>query len=183
MKSNTNDLVCQGESVYSDKINIYSTPSAVKNRERSRQYYYDHLEEVKAKNKIYRTKNLSNRKACLEVLNAKYLSAWTKYFKSIYGNQPICEVCGKKLLWSVDNPNIKSKDRICFDHRYNQTPINCIPAIWYRSRPCIDKYQKIWVQCHFGLLCGQCNVCLPTKNRKTWLENINRYVGKTNETM
>ena len=82
-------------------------------------------------------------------------------------------MCGKDIYFNRKD----SKNSICFDHRKGGIePIKKSPHIWLREKIRTPEREKIWIECDFGMLCSQCNIKLPTENRKQFKENINRYI-------
>lgn len=124
--------------------------------------------------KAYRLKNLEKMTKHNEDQRQRYISNWIDYFKKQYGENPICQVCGKDLEWKLNGKRTNSS--VYFDHKHNHTPIKGTPRSWYESHPCNEEKIQMWEQCNFGILCDKCNFRLPTDNRKDWLEQVNKYV-------
>mgnify|MGYP001564542657 CR=1 FL=1 len=103
---------------------------------------------------------------------------WILYLESKYGKNPNCECCGKKLGFSL---GLSQKSQtVHFDHRNNgKEMIQNGPNSWIMNHAHNNKNIKIFESCNFGILCHQCNILLPTKNRIQWLEMAYDYVKQT----
>jgi len=96
-----------------------------------------------------------------------YNISWRRWFRSHYGRNPTCEICGKILSF---RENRSTGNAVFFDHRRGGSePISINPASFYTKRPCSPDNRLIWIQSGFGILCQVCNLGLPTKNRTEWL--------------
>jgi hypothetical protein len=97
---------------------------------------------------------------------------WQQFFRSVYGPKPSCQVCSTVLDFDLSS--------VYFDHRLNgQEYIKIKPTRWAANHPCTEENRQIWLSCQFGILCHQCNIHLPTLNRRAWVENVMRYVSET----
>lgn len=113
-----------------------------------------------------------NKKKSDREYKKKCVQEWTLYFIERYGEYPKCEICGKTLTWKTDAPN-----KVHFDHRYNnEVSIKNVPFQWVANHICSEKNRKIWLSCDFGILCTNCNLRLPTKDRLKFLCNIFKYI-------
>ena len=50
------------------------------------------------------------------------------------------------------------------------------PQTFLSTRPYTEINKNIWESCDFGILCFECNLRLPTKNRENWLIKVISYV-------
>lgn len=138
-----------------------------------RKYYHNNLDKVhayrKREYKKYRIKFLEKAK----IWKQKTLDSWKDYLPNIVN----CQICGKKLVFGSTN----KKESIHFDHRNGgEEIIKITPSHWLRRTPRTPKTTEIWDSCNFGFLCEQCNMRLPTKNRKEFIKQAVKYVfGKT----
>ena len=103
-------------------------------------------------------------------------SNWKSYFLNKYGENPKCEICGKRLQWYRKNGN--TKNVVYFDHKNESCFIKEPPAVWYQRHPCIKRNIEKWEKENFGILCYRCNQFLPTHYRLTWLKQITNYILK-----
>jgi hypothetical protein len=98
---------------------------------------------------------------------------WLDWFRTTYGENPTCEVCGKILQWQ------NGGNGVIFDHRNGRDQIiTRQPSNWYQLRSCNEKSRKVFLSHNFGILCNICNLRLPTEKRGEWFKNIERYLGK-----
>lgn len=104
--------------------------------------------------------------------------AWLAFFDSVYGQNPKCAVCNKDLSWTCVGNKSGS---VHWDHRHGIGGLSYSPSDWYPSRLCNDKNKQLWLEFDFGILCHNCNKCLPTEGREEWVNNINRYVFGENK--
>jgi len=150
---------------------------------RNRKEYLKHYaeknkEKLRIYNQIRHQKNRARDKELEDIRRARFLSDWNNYFKEKYGEIPFCEICKKELTWEIDkghkNNRLKS---VFFDHKHNNIPIK-YPKPWCGSHSCNEKNREIWNKCFFGLLCGNCNIKLPTENRTEWLKKAIKYVDR-----
>jgi len=112
-----------------------------------------------------------------KISRMKYRSEWLAFFESVYGEDPICQVCGTDLAWYSDH-RADGRYVVNFDHRHGgEASIKGPPASWWGSHACTLENQKTWLECDFGILCGRCNSCLPTMGRGEWLQKALRYYG------
>jgi hypothetical protein len=82
-------------------------------------------------------------------------------------------MCGKTIFFNEKNPS----KAIHFDHRFEgNEPIKGSPTKWLIGHERNKRWQRIWDECYFGYLCGDCNRCLPTKNREQFYLNLGRYL-------
>jgi hypothetical protein len=97
------------------------------------------------------------------------IKAWAKYIPM----KSTCQICGKIIFF---NCGIR-KDSIHFDHRHGGKEfIKNSPTNWLRANRCNDKNKLIWDSCDFGILCGNCNKILPTRNRTFFVCQVTKYV-------
>lgn len=138
---------------------LMSWKDKVKEKEYKRQYYQEHKEKIA----------IQVKKRCQE----RKLQ-WVNFFRRIYSENPICQVCGRELQWKGERAEV-----VHFDHRHNgEVSIEITPSDWVRGYPCNLKNQRIWLSCDFGILCNVCNKRLPTKDREQWLRKAIRYTDK-----
>lgn len=105
-------------------------------------------------------------------------AAWKAFLKSVYGANPICQVCGLALDFDADN----TLNQVHLDHRLDGAePIQDKPCRWMSNHPCNLDNQDLFLKCKFGVLCHQCNIHLPTMNRKQWIANVTRYIMETEQ--
>lgn len=114
------------------------------------------------KNQI-RNKNKYNR--------LERIKDWVEFFKKYYGSRPSCAICDKQLEWFSSNRSTK----VNFDHKIGNETITASPARWYGAKTCSEQNQQEFLLCKFGILCNQCNIKLPLKNRIKWLERATEY--------
>ena len=98
--------------------------------------------------------------------------------ESWIGFMPIetyCEVCEKKIYF---NGKIRA-NAIFFDHKRIDVPIKEYPSHWLASHYRTPENERIWKECNFGMLCRKCNLILPLKNRKEYIEHLINYLRKT----
>ena len=108
---------------------------------------------------------------------AKRMALWVEWFRELYGVTPLCQCCGIPLKWRIKNRR-GVRDTIVFDHRHGGIePIKSLYS-WITDRDLSDKNKATFLSCDFGILCWHCNICLPTCNRKEWLENAIKYVNE-----
>lgn len=122
---------------------------------------------------VYHSKYKLEHRQRTKNIRKKYKDEWINFFISIYGKNPKCEICYRRLKWFSQfnkfTPN--------FDHRHGgNEPIIGTPAAFWGGHACTKKNKTIWLECDFGILCSYCNFFLPTKSREQWLENVIRYV-------
>jgi hypothetical protein len=99
----------------------------------------------------------------------RLLGLWREYM-SKYKE---CECCGQEIEF------MNKKNKLCFDHRNEgREAIKGSPNHWLYKNPCTPANIVIWESCNFGALCSRCNVFLPTKNRKRFLELAEKYVNQ-----
>lgn len=138
------------------------TDCSILNIQKVKQKYYErnkqHIKERSRHNKIDR------------------LVEWITYFKKKYGKIPFCQCCSKQLTWHGDC----KLTAVHFDHRHGGSEtIKGSPAKWFFGRRATLENIKIFDSCDFGILCGECNMNLPTRNRGQWLQQAFIYYEKT----
>lgn len=106
---------------------------------------------------------------------AQRISEWATYFQSKYGD-PFCECCNKALRWAGQD---KKSESVHFDHRRGNEVINTSPTKWIRCRRATPTNIAVFESCNFGILCDDCNRCLPTHNRMQWLKKAMTYAKNT----
>ena len=172
-----------------DKRADYEKKFYLENRERILNrcavYREENKETIKKKSRIYYKKNrerllkygredhLRNK----DRNNKKYREAQSirkKRWEGILPRRTSCEVCGKDIYFVHKEHN----NRICFDHKTDDVVIKINPSSWLRQKVPSSKNVKIWKSCDFGMLCSECNIAIPTRDRKEWLKNITKYINK-----
>jgi len=144
----------------------YQKKYRLEHKEEARRYRLDHKEEIRERRKKYRLIHRDrHKKWYLHVLKS-----WESYIPK----ETICEICGKKIFFCKSNIG----EAICFDHKHENCAIKVGPTLWLSRHHMTKENKKIWESCKFGFLCGMCNSCLPSKNRKEWLKKVNVYVNK-----
>jgi len=147
-----------------------------KQQEIERKHYANRSEEtwakVKKTIKVWRENNAERLKESGRIARIKYQKSWEKYLKKKHGDLR-CKICGKLLGCFTG-----SKDSsVSWDHRNGGIEkIKYSPSVFLNSRPHTEKNISIWESCDFGILCYQCNIILPTKNREAWLEKVTQYI-------
>jgi hypothetical protein len=132
------------------------------------------------KQREYYERNRDAVKARTTQAQADRLAAWVEHFKSIYGIVPFCQCCNKKLNWPGEGDDKSTS--VHFDHRHGGIEsIKTAPTKWFRSRRPTEENIKIFDDCDFGLLCTDCNRCLPTQDRGEWLHKALKYYEQTKE--
>lgn len=135
-------------------------------KEKRPQYFINKNKQFKATQK-YILKAKQDR--------AKYRTQWIAYFVHMYGKNPRCALCDKKLFWTHKEHGL----RACFDHRSGREIIKSkSPRTWIQNKPCNEKNKNIFHTCNFGILCRACNLLLPgnIKQRKKIIKNIMIYL-------
>ncbi len=153
----------------------YYKKNSEKRRAQQHNYYKKNREQLKRKMKIYNDKNKDKHALQSVECQKRNRRDWKTYFISQYGNSPICQICGKKLGWLTGIARLS----VHFDHRWDgQETIKRQPTGWLATTPCILENIRIFESCCFGILCGECNIRLPTKNRIRWLTKAIKYTQK-----
>ena len=129
----------------------------------------------KLQKRKYYDRNTQLAKDCTTANQSDRIAAWALYLQNKYGD-PICECCNKILSW----PGKSKSGSVHFDHRHGGTEvINTAPTKWMRCRRPTLENITIFESCDFGILCDDCNRCLPTANRGEWLKKALEYYDKT----
>lgn len=152
------------------KIHKYSTEEERKaGLARShRKYVLSHLEQVRARESAYRKANRKRVNKWRKNLNKRKLNNWVGFIPK----ETNCQICNKKLYFNTDNKNIS----IHFDHKNDNVPIKTTPTYWLLTHPRNKTNEEIWKSCNFGILCGSCNLRLPTKDREKFIKNAYKYI-------
>lgn len=130
----------------------------------------------KQKNPLNREKKSERAKK----LRTARMLLWVTWFGEIYGDNPSCQCCGRKLRWRVGNIPGVAVDGAIFDHRNGgNEPISKIYE-WLSDRELSEKNKRTFLSCNFGILCRLCNISLPTVDRKKWLDNAKKYIELIN---
>ena len=98
---------------------------------------------------------------------------WGNYFINIYGENPKCEICSKKLSWK----NKRDVDVLMFDHQGTKQ-FQCSIGNWIQSHNLSEGNRTIWRKCNFGILCFTCNKYIPRFNRIQFLKTALEYAYK-----
>jgi hypothetical protein len=109
-------------------------------------------------------------------LHVKRTILWGEWFRSLYGDSPKCQCCGKILKWTTGNKR-HITDSVIFDHRNGGTEPIKILYTWLGDREVSEKNKNIFLSCDFGIICRRCNTSLPTRKRDQWLKDATRYVN------
>jgi uncharacterized protein with PIN domain len=113
--------------------------------------------------------NISNKQRMANVYD-KNLKLWSGFIPP----EAICPICNKKLIFITKD----KKTSMHFDHRNEGKEIIKIsPKHWLRKTIRTPQTEKLWESCNFGILCEQCNVRLPTINRKEFLIKALEYTN------
>lgn len=126
-------------------------------------------------NSGWRKRNEKHRNTYEANARSLYRKQWIKYFKQIYGHQPHCRLCNKRLYWT----HKEHGKRVCFDHRTGVEPIRAkSPRTWTQNKPCTEDNQAVFRECNFGILCRACNLLLPSdiSKRKKMIDNLVPYL-------
>ena len=136
--------------------------------------YFNMREQVDRRRdykQVYYVKNYEKIRTYSRKKRWEHLDSWESYFK----DKTVCEICGR----SVEFNSGKSATSIHFDHRHGGIAvIKGSPRNWLVHYKRTPENQKIWELCDFGILCTKCNLSIPTKNRKQWLEKVKKYINK-----
>lgn len=129
----------------------------------------------KLQKRKYYERNIQLAKIRTTANQADRIAEWALYLQNKYSD-PFCECCNKKLFW----PGKGKSGSVHFDHRHGGIEvITGGPTTWMRCRrPTLDNI-AIFESCDFGILCDDCNRCLPTMNRGEWLKKALEYYDKT----
>lgn len=100
------------------------------------------------------------------------LNKWLNYLNQ-KNPSPKCEICNKPLSYCSGNRLLS----VNFDHKNDNLPIKFSPKTWLDGYAFSKRNIEIWESCNFGILCWECNVKIPTKNRKEWLERVTQYIN------
>ncbi len=137
-------------------------------------YNTDWKKKFRLKNKDYGKKYYHDNKERILFLSNKSMRLVQNEWLKILPINPHCEICGVKLVYfTKKNDNVYN--RVNFDHKTGNEPIQGSPANWLTRNKCIEKNIKIWKDCDFGILCLTCNKNLPTIGRKEWLRKVIKY--------
>lgn len=109
----------------------------------------------------------------IKIKTRAYVKEILEDWKAILPKNPTCEICGKNLYYFSG----KQHASVNFDHKHDNLPIKLTPCHWLKGHAPNEKHIKIWNECNFGVLCANCNLRLPTKDRKLWLERVTKYVN------
>jgi hypothetical protein len=104
------------------------------------------------------------------VFELKCLKSWEGFIPL----ETTCQICNRIIFFNKKNQN----NSIHFDHKDDVkcTIKNKSPNQWLRKHKRNPKNEAIWNSCNFGMLCRVCNTHLPTRNRKSYILNVNKYV-------
>jgi len=118
--------------------------------------------------KMY-NKNRRDLKENYYIYSRTYLKEWKKYLPI----DPKCEICNKKLKYLSG----KRQKSVYFDHKTSNFK-KILPFGWLINHsPFKQKNIKQWKIFNFGILCNRCNLILPQRNRRKWLNNAMRYAN------
>lgn len=133
---------------------------------------YECISCQKIRLKKYRENNRDKcRKSCMKNMRQNIVS-WLGFIPK----ETNCECCGKSIFFLSD----KRENAIHFDHRHGESVIK-IPVPWLWKHKFNEKNRGIWESCDFGILCGSCNMRLPTIDRDKWFKNVEKYIYGTNK--
>lgn len=105
--------------------------------------------------------------------NKEYRIKSLKSWETVISEKTFCQMCGRDIYFNKGN----FKNAIHFDHRNEgREVIKDNPTIWLRNHHRTLLYEKIWNSCNWGLLCSDCNRCLPSFNRKSFVINAVKYI-------
>jgi len=109
---------------------------------------------------------------------ATRLKIWMEWFRSLYGEIPICQCCGVTLKWQAGNRR-HGNDNVVFDHRNGGK--ESIKSLYgfVSDRELSEKNKNVFLSCDFGILCRKCNTMLPTQDRDKWLKGALNYVNRS----
>ncbi len=145
----------------------YKDPIVAK--EYRKKYYIKHSKRIKKYMSKHESENKDKSLIRHKLRHGRHLSSWEGFIPLATS----CEMCGVDIFFNRRN----RLTAICFDHRHGGTEeIKGSPFTWLRDHPRNSDNEKIWSSCDFGMLCSNCNRCIPTKDRQQFKNNINRYI-------
>ncbi len=153
------------------RVNINRTLKECWNERRRKEQKYGHRLNWRGEKGREMTRTLEKQRR--SDINNK--NQWETFFIQYYGKEPLCEICGRKLKFMNGK---KRTECVCFDHKKDELKIKNTPGMWIRKHYPNKKNIETFLDCDFGILCGRCNISLPTKNRKEWFKNVSNYVNK-----
>ena len=133
-----------------------------------KEYHQKHRDEILIRKRKYYQRN----KSVLNEITVKKHYAYTETWKGYIPEMTQCQMCGVDIFFHKQNQN----NAIHFDHRKSGTESIKSPMAWLSGNKRTPKNQKIWEECNFGMLCGNCNKRLPTIDRKKFLLDAIKYV-------
>ena len=141
-------------------------------RNYDREYSRGKGKELKKKySKRYSEKNKEKVREKFKVWSNN-LIIWANYFMIKYGDNPFCSICNKQLYWV----HADKRHRVYFDHRNGGKEKIKSPSTFYYGNKFNEETRELWESCKFGILCCGCNLTLPTKLRKEWLQKVTDYI-------
>lgn len=169
----------------------YQKKYYIQNKEKRKRYLEKNRERIRKYNREYSRKNRERRyenrrkygKRHREELRQharRYqkhlLKTWRRLFRKMYGEHPICEICGKELSWNTNSRSVK----VHFDHRHGEgRVIKISPGTWLGHHSCTREAWRVWKAEGFGILCFRCNCFFPTdpRKRKKLIQSIIHYAA------
>ena len=138
-------------------------------KEYRRKYYRINGKRIREYMRKHESEHLEESRVRHILRHGRHLSSWEGFIPL----STSCEMCSRDIFFNKRD----RENAICFDHRHGGTEyIKGSPFTWLRDHPRNPENEKIWSSCDFGMLCSDCNRCIPTKNRKHFKNNINRYI-------
>jgi len=142
-------------------------------------YYLKNRDRILAYNREWRRKNYNKARSRERVYRDEVIRLWNEYLTEKLGD-PVCQICGRILTWMGYEQD--KTDSVHFDHRHGPGKIiGDRPNNWIKSRKPTPDNIVIFEDEDFGILCLNCNICLPTNNRKDWVMKVLQYLEESEE--
>jgi 5-methylcytosine-specific restriction endonuclease McrA len=149
----------------------YRLKNIKKFKEKDKKYYINNKHKINECKKQWCKKNREHMRIHINAKRAKYMKSW----EGLIPKETKCQICGRKIYFN--KPIKRPSESIHFDHRLEgKELIKEHPGGWLRAHPRNSKNERLWKQSNFGMLCRSCNGFLLTRNRKTMLLKIIKYV-------
>ena len=136
--------------------------------QKTKKWKDNNIDRLRENRKDYYLKNREKELKRVRDIATKNMESWV----GVIPKKTKCSICGKELFFNKSDRD----NAIHFDHKKPNNLIKSCPTAWLRRNEMNSFTKSIWEKCDFGILCRKCNLLLPTKNRKEWLDKVINYI-------